>query len=32
MKVFTRLSRPEKMAWMFDYAIKWDAPACETKD
>lgn len=26
MKVFTKLSKPEKMAWMFDYHIKWDAP------
>ena len=27
MKVFTKLSKPEKMAWMFDYRIQWDAPA-----
>jgi FAD-dependent urate hydroxylase len=26
MKVFTKLSKPEKMAWMFDYHIEWDAP------
>lgn len=26
MKVFTKLSKPEKMAWMFDYRIQWDAP------
>jgi hypothetical protein len=26
MKVFTKLSKPEKMAWMFDYRIEWDAP------
>ena len=26
MKVFTKLSKPEKMAWMFEYHIKWDAP------
>jgi len=30
MKVFTKLAKPEKMAWMFDYRIDWgasDAPA-----
>ena len=26
MKVFTKLAKPEKMAWMFDYRIDWDAP------
>jgi hypothetical protein len=29
MKVFTKLSKPEKMAWMFDYHIQWDAPAAQ---
>jgi hypothetical protein len=27
MKVFTKLAKPEKMAWMFDYRIDWDASA-----
>ena len=26
MTIFTRLAKPEKMAWMFDYRIDWDAP------
>ena len=26
MKVFTKLAKPEKVAWMFDYRIDWDAP------
>lgn len=24
--IFTKLAKPEKMAWMFDYRIDWDAP------
>jgi len=27
MRIFTMLAKPEKMAWMFDYRIDWDAPA-----
>ncbi len=27
LRIFTRLARPERMAWMFDYRIDWDAPA-----
>jgi FAD-dependent urate hydroxylase len=27
MKVFTKISKPEKVAWMFDYRIDWDVPA-----
>ena len=26
MRIFTKLAKPEKMAWMFDYRIDWDAP------
>jgi FAD-dependent urate hydroxylase len=26
MRVFAKLVKPEKMAWMFDYRIDWDAP------
>ena len=26
MKIFTKLAKPEKVAWMFDYRIDWDAP------
>ena len=26
MRIFTKLAKPEKMAWMFDYRIAWDAP------
>jgi 2-polyprenyl-6-methoxyphenol hydroxylase-like FAD-dependent oxidoreductase len=25
MTIFTKLAKPEKMAWMFDYRIDWDA-------
>ena len=25
-RIFTKLAKPEKMAWMFDYRIAWDAP------
>jgi len=25
MRIFTKLAKPEKMAWMFDYRIDWDA-------
>ena len=30
MRIFTRLVKPEKMAWMFDYRIDWDTPALQT--
>ena len=33
MTIFTKLAKPEKMAWMFDYRIDWDAsvaPALQT--
>jgi FAD-dependent urate hydroxylase len=26
MKIFTKLAKPEKLAWMFDYRVDWDAP------
>lgn len=26
LRIFSRLVKPEKMAWMFDYPINWDAP------
>ncbi|HEX6453792.1 MAG TPA: NAD(P)/FAD-dependent oxidoreductase [Trebonia sp.] len=26
MRIFARLAKPEKMAWMFDYRIEWDSP------
>ncbi|WP_460357270.1 FAD-dependent monooxygenase [Actinoallomurus acanthiterrae] len=26
LRIFARLIKPEKMAWMFDHAIDWDAP------
>ena len=26
MRIFTKLAKPEKMAWMFDYRIDGDAP------
>lgn len=26
LRIFTRLAKPERMAWMFDYRIDWDAP------
>jgi FAD-dependent urate hydroxylase len=29
MRIFTRLAKPEKMAWMFDYRIDWNAPAAQ---
>lgn len=25
LRIFTRLAKPERMAWMFDYRIDWDA-------
>ena len=25
MTIFTKLAKPEKMAWMFDYRVDWDA-------
>jgi FAD-dependent urate hydroxylase len=27
LRIFTRLAKPERMAWMFDYRIDWDTPA-----
>jgi hypothetical protein len=30
MRIFTKLAKPEKMAWMFDYRIDWDAPLAPT--
>jgi FAD-dependent urate hydroxylase len=27
IRVFAKLAKPEKMAWMFQYRIDWDAPA-----
>jgi FAD-dependent urate hydroxylase len=24
LRIFSRLVKPEKMAWMFDYSINWD--------
>jgi len=27
MRIFTAMAKPEKMAWMFDYHIDWEAPA-----
>ena len=30
LRIFTRLAKPERMAWMFDYRIDWDAPAVDT--
>lgn len=29
LRIFTRLAKPERMAWMFDYRIDWDAPASD---
>jgi FAD-dependent urate hydroxylase len=29
MRIFTKLVKPEKMAWMFDYRIDWDAPVAQ---
>jgi FAD-dependent urate hydroxylase len=26
LRIFTRLAKPERMAWMFDYHIDWDSP------
>lgn len=26
IRIFGKLSKPEKLAWMFDYPIDWDAP------
>jgi FAD-dependent urate hydroxylase len=30
MRIFIKLAKPEKMAWMFDYRIDWDAPLAPT--
>jgi FAD-dependent urate hydroxylase len=30
MRVFAKLVKPAKMAWMFDYRIDWDAPVTDT--
>ena len=27
MRIFTKLAKPEKMAWMFDYRIAWTPPS-----
>ena len=27
MSIFTKLAKPEKMAWMFDYRIDWTPPS-----
>lgn len=29
LRIFTSLAKPERMAWMFDYRIDWDAPASD---
>jgi 2-polyprenyl-6-methoxyphenol hydroxylase-like FAD-dependent oxidoreductase len=29
MRIFTKLAKPEKMAWMFDYHIDWNSPSRE---
>lgn len=26
LRIFTRLAKPERMAWMFDYRVDWQAP------
>ena len=26
LRIFTKLAKPERLAWMFDYHIDWDAP------
>ncbi|MEY9835024.1 hypothetical protein ABH941_000235 [Streptacidiphilus sp. EB103A] len=26
MRIFDKLAKPEKMAWVFDHRIDWDAP------
>ena len=31
LRIFTRLAKPEKMGWMFDYRIDWDAPISDTR-
>jgi 2-polyprenyl-6-methoxyphenol hydroxylase-like FAD-dependent oxidoreductase len=31
LRIFTRLAKPERMAWMFDYRIDWDAPVSEVR-
>ena len=30
MSIFTKLAKPEQMAWMFDYRINWVATALQT--
>ena len=30
LRIFTRLAKPERLAWMFDYHIDWDAPVTGT--
>jgi FAD-dependent urate hydroxylase len=32
LRIFTRLAKPERMAWMFDYRIDWDAPVVDTPE
>ncbi len=29
IRVFTKLVKPEKAAWMFDHRIDWDSPVAE---
>jgi FAD-dependent urate hydroxylase len=31
LRIFTRLAKPERMAWMFDYRIDWDAPVSSVR-
>jgi FAD-dependent urate hydroxylase len=31
LRIFTRLAKPERMAWMFDYRIDWEARVADTR-
>jgi 2-polyprenyl-6-methoxyphenol hydroxylase-like FAD-dependent oxidoreductase len=31
LRIFTRLAKPERLAWMFDYRIDWDSPAGDAR-
>jgi len=31
LRIFTRLAKPERMAWMFDYHIDWDSPVTDAR-
>jgi 2-polyprenyl-6-methoxyphenol hydroxylase-like FAD-dependent oxidoreductase len=31
LRIFTRLTKPERMAWMFDYHIDWDSPVTDVR-